>query len=69
MLMQSSVDRYPFHLRPKNKQVFHYIRMAADLVHDLELDQEPPDFNISNTSEETLEGIRAYLGHCYIASW
>lgn len=64
----NSSRRYPFHLRPKNKQVFHYIRMATDLVHDLELDQEPVDLDIYATTEEQLQGIRVYLAYCYIAT-
>lgn len=63
--------RYPFHLRPKNKQVFHYLRMAADLVHDLELDQESnPEIILSNSTptETQLEGLRTYLGFHYLSS-
>ncbi|KFA49728.1 hypothetical protein S40293_01424 [Stachybotrys chartarum IBT 40293] len=62
---------YPFHLRPKNKQVFHYLRMAADLIHDLELDQESnPDGILSNSTptETQLEGLRIYLGFHYLSS-
>lgn len=60
--------RYPFHLRPRNKQVFHYIRMCADLITDLELDQDSSGgINTSSeVSEQQLDGIRAYLGHCYL---
>jgi hypothetical protein len=66
--MDGLPQRYPFHLRPKNKQVFHYSRMASDLIQDLELDQEPPGVNFSAASDEQLEGIRAYLAHSYMAS-
>jgi hypothetical protein len=60
---------YPFQLRPKNKQVFHYIRMAADLIHDLELDQEIPGLVEGATpSDEQLAYVRAYLGHSYLIS-
>ncbi|KAK3190619.1 hypothetical protein K4F52_003310 [Lecanicillium sp. MT-2017a] len=62
---------YPFHLRPKNKQVFQYIRMAADLIHDLELDQDQriydPQFENELTTEQ-MDGIRAYVAHCYFSS-
>ncbi|KAH7304993.1 hypothetical protein B0I35DRAFT_454508 [Stachybotrys elegans] len=62
---------YPFHLRPKNKQVFHYLRMAADLVSDLELDQEPrpgdSPFGIDDP-ELQLETLRAYLGFYFALS-
>ncbi|OAA45053.1 hypothetical protein NOR_03807 [Metarhizium rileyi] len=64
---------YPFHLRPKNKQAFQFMRMAADMIHDLELDQEQlvlgtgpdcPDL----TGEQQLDGIRAYMGYFYVLS-
>ncbi|KND88016.1 hypothetical protein TOPH_07283 [Tolypocladium ophioglossoides CBS 100239] len=64
-------SRYPLHLRPKNKQTVQYIRMAADLVHDLELDQEfAPRTSPSEpeVADRQLDGIRAYIGYCYIAS-
>lgn len=65
------MTRYPFHLRPKNKQALQYIRMAGDLVRDLELDQEPPEFadgpNI-NVSDQQLDKIRAYLAWHYSVS-
>ena len=68
---QLTSPRYPFHLRPKNKQVFHYLRMCSDLITDLELDQGPvlgepaPDVEASN---EQLDGIRAYLAHCHLVA-
>ncbi|KAK6085319.1 zn 2cys6 transcription factor [Seiridium cupressi] len=31
---------YPFHLRPKHRQAFQYLKMAIDIARDLELDQE-----------------------------
>lgn len=59
---------YPFHLRPRVKQVFQYTRMAADLVHDLELDvdaraemQEPP-------TPDRLDAMRAYIAQYYLSS-
>jgi hypothetical protein len=63
--------RYPFHLRPKNKQVFQYTRMAADLVHDLDLDQDQridnPDFENDLTAEQ-MDGTRAYVAQYYLSS-
>lgn len=65
--------RYPFHLRPKNKQASLYLRMASDLISDLELDQDPgvPTHftypgSFSTAPEVGLDGIRAYLAHAYI---
>ncbi|OTA54639.1 hypothetical protein K449DRAFT_389093 [Hypoxylon sp. EC38] len=66
---------YPFHLRPKNRQLKQYMRMAEDIVHDLELDEET-DLNLGAQSPERrdikLQGIRAYLACFYdtsISSW
>lgn len=41
--------------------------MAADLIHDLELDQEPPGGIIpgSELPDDKLAGIRAYLSFSY----
>lgn len=59
--------RYPFHLRPKTKQTFQYLRMGVDIVHDLELEQEP-DLDLLLMSPDqrarALDDIRALLG-CY----
>lgn len=65
------LNRYPFHLRPKNKQLLQYLRMAVDMVHDLELDEaidtnlaaEPPE-----SKQARFQGIRAYLACFYILS-
>ncbi|KAI0012071.1 hypothetical protein F4779DRAFT_124491 [Xylariaceae sp. FL0662B] len=58
---------YPFHLRPKNRQFSQYLRMAADIVHDLELDQEA-DLDLASQPPERrsdkLQSIRAFLA-CY----
>ncbi|KAJ8121189.1 hypothetical protein O1611_g10166 [Lasiodiplodia mahajangana] len=58
---------YPFHLRPKNKQSFQYMRMGVDIVHDLEMDQEP-DLDLflipPDQRARKLANIRALLG-CY----
>ncbi|KAM7205290.1 glucose transport transcription regulator RGT1 [Rhypophila sp. PSN 637] len=58
---------YPFHLRPKNKQAFQYIRMTVDLVSDLELDQDHY-FGQDEPSSQRLTEIRAYLGSYYQVS-
>ncbi|KAL6886001.1 hypothetical protein GGI43DRAFT_431893 [Trichoderma evansii] len=62
---------YPFHLRPKNKQAFQYVRMAGDMVRDMGLDQELAElkggFN-SEVTKEQLDKIRAYLSWFYAAS-
>ncbi|KAI6364315.1 hypothetical protein MCOR31_007485 [Pyricularia oryzae] len=58
---------YPVHLRPRNKQSAQYIRMAVDLIQDLELDQpEYLEQHRDQPREELLEGIRAYVACCYI---
>ncbi|KAI0195776.1 hypothetical protein EV127DRAFT_358260 [Xylaria flabelliformis] len=61
---------YPFHLRPKNKQSYQYLRMAVDIVHDLEMEQAPDlDLLYSAGPEQRarkLDDIRALLG-CYYA--
>lgn len=56
--------RYPVHLRPKSKQSSQYMRMAVDLVQDLELDQPEGVEQAGLTGEERLQAIRAYLC-CY----
>lgn len=66
---------YPFHLRPKNRQLMQYLRMTVDMVQDLRLDEEtnldlaalPPE-----RRETRLQSIRAYLACFYntsIYSW
>ncbi|KAI9163442.1 Transcription factor himD [Paramyrothecium foliicola] len=60
---------YPFHLRPRNKQVYHYLRMAADLVHDLELEQDSGPCNFAGfPNDNQLDCIRSFLGFQYLAS-
>lgn len=60
---------YPFHLRPKNKQVFQYLTMASDIIQTLELDKDQRDTVSSpNISDHMLESIRAYLSYCYITT-
>lgn len=72
LVVVTNINRYPFHLRPKNKQAFQYMRMAADMVHDLELDQEQPDLNMwsdtPNLTDDQLDRIRVYVGYFYIVS-
>lgn len=62
---------YPFHLRPKVKQVFQYTRMAADLVHDLELDVDARGTTAGeeHMTPERLDSIRAYIAQYYLSSW
>lgn len=60
------VSRYPFHVRPKQRQAFQYLRMAIDIVHDLELDQEETfrgRFKAGFTGKD-LASIRAFIT-CY----
>ncbi|KAI1324903.1 hypothetical protein F5Y16DRAFT_411718 [Xylariaceae sp. FL0255] len=61
---------YPFHLRPKNQQLFQYLRMAVDIVHDLELEESDLDLAAMAPEERTqsLEGLRALLGCFYAIS-
>ncbi|KAH7176457.1 hypothetical protein EDB81DRAFT_706887 [Dactylonectria macrodidyma] len=59
---------YPFHLRPKNKQAFQYVRMAGDLTRDLELDQEMPDPTSPDAPSDQVEKIRTYLAWYYAVS-
>ncbi|KAK1240982.1 hypothetical protein MKX08_000956 [Trichoderma sp. CBMAI-0020] len=62
---------YPFHLRPKNKQAFQYLRMAGDMVRDMGLDQELVELKSDSNSEitkEQLGRIRTYLSWFYAAS-
>ncbi|KAK0730037.1 hypothetical protein B0H67DRAFT_596295 [Lasiosphaeris hirsuta] len=60
---------YPFHLRPKNKQAFQYIRMAAEILDDFDSDQ---DFSTEGQDEtltpERLDQIRTYLATYYLGS-
>ncbi|RYP61613.1 hypothetical protein DL771_010065 [Monosporascus sp. 5C6A] len=57
---------YPFHLRPKNRQVVQYIRMAVDIVQDLELDQEGGYMSLD--PQDQLPAIRAFLACHYSLS-
>ncbi|RYP93142.1 hypothetical protein DL770_000716 [Monosporascus sp. CRB-9-2] len=57
---------YPFHLRPKNRQVIQYMGMAVDIVQDLELDQEGGYMSLD--PQDQLPGIRAFLACRYSLS-
>ncbi|RYP19992.1 hypothetical protein DL765_003041 [Monosporascus sp. GIB2] len=57
---------YPFHLRPKSRQVIQYMRMAVDIVQDLELDQEGGYMALD--PQDQLSGIRAFLACHYSLS-
>lgn len=67
---QADRHRYPFHLRPKNRQALQYIRMASDVVHDLDLDQalDKIDFAEIRSNQEQMAAIRAYLACYYLCS-
>ncbi|KAK5662817.1 hypothetical protein OQA88_6228 [Cercophora sp. LCS_1] len=56
---------YPFHLRPKNKQALHYVRMAVDIVSDLELDSLSL---VTPVSESRIAQIRVYLATYFLTS-
>ncbi|EQL03952.1 hypothetical protein OCS_00351 [Ophiocordyceps sinensis CO18] len=57
---------YPFHLRPKEKLGFQYLRMAMDLIHDLELARELPA--TMDPTDQELHGIRAYLTYFHLTT-
>ncbi|KAH0493331.1 hypothetical protein TgHK011_000005 [Trichoderma gracile] len=62
---------YPFHLRPRNKQPFRYLCMAAEVIHDLGLDRETQSELYRSgapVTEEQLDRMRSYLGCLYLAS-
>ncbi|KZL76366.1 Zn(II)2Cys6 transcription factor [Colletotrichum tofieldiae] len=61
---------YPFHLRPKSKQAFHYVRMAAEILHDLDLNHPPYQGAGVSTpfTPDQMEGIRAYLSCYYLVT-
>lgn len=62
--------RYPFHLRPKNRQARQYFRMAMDIVRDLELDQAShnEDVEVVRADQQRVAGIRAYVSCYYLCS-
>ncbi|KAI5455770.1 hypothetical protein BGZ63DRAFT_397914 [Mariannaea sp. PMI_226] len=64
---------YPFHLRPKSRHVLQYLRMATDIILELELDSSPriadQGLDLSVLSgEQQLSMRRAYLAFFYLAS-
>ncbi|KAM0322718.1 hypothetical protein ACHAQA_009309 [Verticillium albo-atrum] len=64
---------YPFHLRPKNKQAFQYVRMAAEIAHDLDLVEPPPGAIVDADADafispEQIDGMRTYLACFYLMS-
>ncbi|KAK4181377.1 hypothetical protein QBC36DRAFT_366858 [Triangularia setosa] len=59
---------YPFHLRPKNKQAYQYIRMAVDIVFDLELNEDPGTDHVDiRPTPARLEEIRTYVA--FASTW
>lgn len=63
--------RYPFHLRPKSRQLHQYYRMAVDLVHDLELEDEAASDLAALAPEQcaqSLDRMRALLACFYVNS-
>ncbi|KAL7806658.1 hypothetical protein V8C44DRAFT_338519 [Trichoderma aethiopicum] len=61
---------YPFHLKPKSAQLAHCIRMAADIIHELGLDENflASDMWVQGITKEELDKIRAYLTYVYLVS-
>ncbi|KAJ4207063.1 hypothetical protein NW759_014061 [Fusarium solani] len=62
---------YPFQLRPKNGQLVQCLRIAADLIHDLDLDQDlltMPDPLGRQVTDDELDKIRACLAYLYLVS-
>lgn len=63
--------RYPFHLRPKNGQLVRFLRIATDLIRDLQLDEDfltMPDPLSREVTDDELEKIRTYLAYLYLIS-
>lgn len=75
-----TLDRYPCHLRPKNRQAFMYINLALSILDDLGIGH--PDRLITSLCPDNVEyeGLqddvggftkaaqRAYLGCYYLSS-
>ncbi|KAL0937637.1 zn 2cys6 transcription factor [Colletotrichum truncatum] len=60
---------YPFHLRPKSKQAFQYVRMASEIIQDLDLTEPFPGVTAGSVlTPEQMDGIRAYLSCYYMTS-
>jgi hypothetical protein len=64
------MSRYPFHLRPKQRQALQYLKMAIDIVHELELDQEETYSSRVKTgfTSEDLARIRAFVTCYYLTT-
>ncbi|OAA70758.1 Zn(2)-C6 fungal-type DNA-binding domain protein [Akanthomyces lecanii RCEF 1005] len=61
---------YPFHLKPKNSQLARCMRMAAGIVHDLNLDDDFLAFQPweQGVRADDLDKIRTYLAYVYLVS-
>ncbi|XWW95780.1 hypothetical protein V2A60_003747 [Cordyceps javanica] len=61
---------YPFHLKPKNSQLARCMRMASDIVHDLNLDENFLSSQLWGQGVRTddLDRIRTYLAYVYLVS-
>jgi hypothetical protein len=55
------------HLRPRNSQVFQFLRMARNMVSDLKYDSEGHDDVQPNSAKLSASG-RAFLGCYYLSS-
>jgi hypothetical protein len=63
-------SRYPFHLRPKHRQAFQYLKMATEISSDLELDQEETfaDRIEGGLNLEDLASLRAFISCYYLVT-
>ncbi|ETS85010.1 hypothetical protein PFICI_03035 [Pestalotiopsis fici W106-1] len=61
---------YPFHLRPKHRQAFQYLKMATEISSDLELDQEETfaDRLEGGLNLEDLASVRAFISCYYLVT-
>ncbi|KAF2999510.1 hypothetical protein E8E14_000962 [Neopestalotiopsis sp. 37M] len=61
---------YPFHLRPKHRQAFQYLKMATEISSDLELDQEETfaDRIEGGLNLEDLASLRALISCYYLVT-
>lgn len=62
--------RFPFHLRPKDKLPFNYMKIAYELVKELDLDiqSEPMPTKDDTFTDARLARIRAYVACQYMLS-
>ncbi|KAJ2901846.1 zn 2cys6 transcription factor [Zalerion maritima] len=56
---------FPFHLRPRSNQARRYLRIATDLVKELELDEDERGLDVERVS---IAQVRALLGAFYLMS-